>query len=139
MINEAIIVGNVGKKDTKTLKNGSDMTMLSIATTTKFMDSSGEKQTRTTWHNVNFFSKLADIAAKYVHVGDLVYVRGEINNKKIEVGERAGQYMYSITAQDIKFLPSVRKKDAESKSSQESYAKKNNNSGSDFVDDDIPF
>jgi single-strand DNA-binding protein len=114
MINEAILVGHVGKKDTKTLKNGIEMTMISIATTEKYMDSSGEKQSKTTWHNVNCFSKLAAVAEKYVHVGDLVYIRGKIQNKKIEEGERAGQYIYSVTANDIKFIPTSKKSELKS-------------------------
>lgn len=140
MINEAILVGHVGKKDTKTLNNGGEITVISLATTTKYKDSSGEKQVRTTWHNINCFSKLAEVAAKYVHVGDTIYVRGEINNKKIEQGDRAGQYIYSVTAQDIKFLPSGKKKDAESKPSQERKpaAKQYTNDYSD-LDDSIPF
>lgn len=138
MINEAILVGNVGKKDTKTLKNGTDITVLSIATTTKYMDSSGEKQTRTTWHNVNCFSKLSDIASKYVNVGDLIYIRGEINNKKVEAGERAGQYMYSVTAQDLRFFP--KRKDGESKPSQEKKtATKPQYNDYEGLDDSIPF
>jgi single-strand DNA-binding protein len=135
MINEAILVGHVGNKDTKTLKNGGEITVISLATSTKYKDSSGEKQVRTTWHNINCFSKLAEIAAKYVHVGDQIYVRGEINNKKVETGERAGQYIYSVTAQDIKFMQSAKKKDSESKPSQE----KKRATYNDFEDSEIPF
>jgi single-strand DNA-binding protein len=135
MINEAILVGHVGNKDTKTLKNGGEITVISIATSTKYKDSSGEKQVRTTWHNINCFSKLSEIAAKYVHVGDVIYVRGEINNKKIEQGDKAGQYIYSVTAQDIRFLPSAKKKDSESKPSQE----KKRATYNDFEDSEIPF
>ena len=135
MINEAILVGHVGNKDTKTLKNGGEITVISLATSTKYKDSSGEKQVRTTWHNINCFSKLAEIAAKYVHVGDQIYIRGEINNKKIETGERAGQYIYSVTAQDIRFIQSAKKKYTESKPSQE----KKKASYNDFDDSEIPF
>jgi single-strand DNA-binding protein len=135
MINEAILVGHVGKKDTKTLNNGGEITVISLATSTKYKDSSGEKQVRTTWHNINCFSKLAEIAAKYVHVGDQIYIRGEINNKKIETGERAGQYIYSVTAQDIRFMQSAKKKDTESKPSQE----KKKATYNDFDDSEIPF
>lgn len=134
MINEAILVGHVGKKDTKTLSNGGEITVISLATTTKYKDSSGEKQVRTTWHNINCFSKLAEIAAKYVHVGDSIYVRGEINNKKIEQGERAGQYIYSVTAQDIKFLTTAKKKETETKPAQKKASHYN-----DFEDSEIPF
>ena len=139
MINEAILVGHVGKKDTKTLKNGGEITVISLATSTKYKDSSGEKQVRTTWHNINCFSKLAEIAAKYVHVGDQIYVRGEINNKKIESGERAGQYIYSVTAQDIRFMQSAKKKDSESKPSQEKPAAKKYTNDYDDLNDAIPF
>lgn len=113
-MNEAILVGNVGKKDVKPLKNGGEVTVFSMATTEKYMDSSGEKQIRTTWHNINCFSKLGEIAAKYVHIGDLVGVRGKISHKKIEQGERTGQYVYSVTAQDVHFLGNAKKKDSES-------------------------
>lgn len=129
MINEAILIGNVGKKETKTLNNGGEITVISIATTTKYKDSSGTKQVRITWHNVNCFSKLSDIANKYVHVGDIIYIRGEINNKKIEQGERAGQYIYSVTAQDIRFLPNKK---------QTNETKNNKLAELDF-DDSIPF
>jgi single-stranded DNA-binding protein len=94
-------------------------------------DYSGTKQSKTTWHNVNFFSKLSDIAKKYIHVGDLIYVRGEINNKKIENGERAGQYMYSVTAIEVKFFPSRQKKEnMNSSSSEEEF---------DVTEEEIPF
>jgi single-strand DNA-binding protein len=135
MLNKATLIGRVGKKDTKTLKNGGQMTALSLATNRKYSDSSGEKQTVTTWHNVNCFSKLADIAEKYVHVGDLIYVEGEINNKKIEQGDKAGQWIYSLTANDIKFIG------ANSKKSDDSREKNTKESVQDFydLDDSIPF
>jgi single-strand DNA-binding protein len=109
MINEAILVGHVGRKETKPLKSGGEMTIISIATSYKYKDSSGQKQSRTTWHNVDCFNKLSDIAIKYINVGDTLYVRGMINNRKIEQGDRAGQFMYSVTAQDLKFLPNGKK------------------------------
>lgn len=136
MINEAILVGHVGNKDTKILKNGGEITVISLATTTKYKDSSGEKQIRTTWHNINCFSKLSEIASKYVHVGDSIYVRGEINNKKIEQGDRAGQYIYSVTAQDIKFLGSPKKKETETKSAPK---EKRTSVYEEFEDSEIPF
>ncbi len=138
MLNKATLIGRVGKKDVKTLKNGGQLTVISLATTRKYMDSSGEKQTITTWHNINCFSKLAEIAEKYVHVGDMIYVEGEINNKKIEQGEKAGNWVYSLTGSDIKFLTSASKKDSESSNSQ---PKKNKQQDINYddLDDSIPF
>lgn len=134
MINMAMLLGRVGKKDTKTLKNGGEMTMMSIATSRKYKDSSGTYQEQTTWHNVSCFNKLAEIAAKYVQVGDLVFIQGEIQNKKVETGERAGQYLYSLHANDIKFIPKGNKSAGESKPSQEKKPQANG-----FMDDEVPF
>lgn len=132
MINYAMLLGRVGKKDNRTLKNGSEMTSLSIATSRKYKDSTGSSQEQTTWHNVSCFSKLAEVANKYVHVGDLIFVQGEIQHKKIEQGERAGQYAYSVHANEIKFVPSGKKQDSESKPNKEK-------SYNQFEDDTIPF
>ncbi|CAB4127098.1 Ssb Single-stranded DNA-binding protein [uncultured Caudovirales phage] len=135
MINYAMLLGRVGKKDNRTLKNGSEMTSLSIATSRKYKDSSGNSQEQTTWHNISCFSKLAEVANKYVHVGDMIFVQGEIQHKKIEQGERAGQYAYSVHANEIKFVPGGKKSDGQSKPSQEKPATKQ----MDFEDDECPF
>ena len=105
MLNHATLIGHVGKKETKDLKNGGEVTVISLATSKKYKDSTGQAQEQTTWHNVFCFSKLSDIAKKYVHVGDVVAIVGEIQNKKIDSGERAGQHAYSIHANEIKFIP----------------------------------
>lgn len=131
MINMAMLLGRVGKKDTKVLKNGGDMTILSIATNKNYKDSMGIKQEQTTWHNVQCFSKLAEIASKYIHVGDLIFVQGEIQNRRIENGEKAGQFVYSLHANDIKFIPrGTSKSDDQSKSNQKSVP---------FEEDEIPY
>jgi single-strand DNA-binding protein len=134
MINMAMLLGRVGNKDTKTLRNGNEVTILSVATSKKFKDATGQVQEQTTWHNVNCFSKLCEIANKYVHVGDLVFVQGDIQNKKIEAGDRAGQYVYSIHANAIKFIPKGNKSESENKSTQAS-----SQGGLPFEDDGIPF
>ncbi len=135
MINYAILLGRVGKKDNKQLRNGGEMTLLSIATSRKYKDSSGQFQEQTTWHNVSCFSKLAEVANKYVHVGDLVFIQGEIQHKKIESGDRAGQYAYSVNANEIKFIPSGKKSSNESKSNNNKY---NHDNDDNFIDDMMP-
>jgi single-strand DNA-binding protein len=129
MINTAMLLGRVGKKDTKTMKNGGEFTVFSLATSHKFKDSSGTPQEETTWHNINCFSKLADIAAKYVHVGDLVYIQGKISNRKIENGEKEGQYVYSIIANEIKLIPNAKKSSDKGKPQTHD----------EFEDSEIPF
>lgn len=130
MINIALLQGYVGKKDTKTLNNGNEVTVISIATSKRFKDAQGNPKEQTTWHNVSCFAKLNDIASKYIQVGDLVFVRGEIQNKKIENGEKAGQYIYSLHANEIHFVPKGNKENSQAKKDQ---------FNSTFLDDSLPF
>lgn len=136
MINEATLIGRVGKKDIHTIKNGSKMATLSLATNSQWTNANGEKQEKTVWHNVNFFSKLADVVEKYAHVGNLVYIKGEINHKKIETGDHAGQWNYSITGSLLRLLPSAAKKSAESHENQKSLS---TTTREEFDDCEIPF
>lgn len=105
MINKVSLLGRVGKVNIKDLKAGGKMTTIYLATSRSYTDSSGQKQVLTTWHNVNCYQKLAEIAEKYVKVGELVYVEGEVSNKKIERGENAGQWRYSVTANEVQVIP----------------------------------
>ena len=109
MINEATLIGRIGKKDIRDLKNGTEMATLYMATAKKWVDTDGVMQEKTVWHNVNFFGKLPEIIKKYAHVGDLVYIRGEINHKQIVDGDKKGQWSYSITGSQIKFLSSSKR------------------------------
>jgi single-strand DNA-binding protein len=113
MINKATLLGRIGKKEIKNTKNNEEMTLISVATNRKWIDSKGEVNNKTTWHNIVFFSKLAGIVKKYAQVGSLVYIEGEINNKKIESGEREGEYIYSVTGEKIQFIPSSKNESKE--------------------------
>lgn len=130
MLNKALLLGRVGKKDHKQIKNGSFMTVLSIATSRKYIDSSGNKREETTWHTVNFFNKIADIANKYAHVGDLIYIEGEISHREIESKEGVKKWMYSITGNELKLIPRGQKAPADAPIG---------NAKNDFIEDECPF
>ena len=113
MLNKACLLGRIGKKDSKQVKTG-DMTTLSIATSKKYTDSSGTKHEDTTWHTVNFFGKLANISAQYAHVGDMIYIEGEINHREVESTNGSKNWRYSINGSQLTFIPkgSPKKQDA---------------------------
>jgi len=105
MLAKAILIGRIGKKELKPLKKGGEMVSISLATNRRYKDAAGEKHEVTTWHQVSFFSKLADVVMKYTNVGDLIYIEGEIQNLKIETENGPTKWMYSVTGQEIKLLP----------------------------------
>ena len=108
MINKAIILGRIGTKEHKPTKNGGYVCLLSVATNRKYIDTAGQRKELSTWHNVNFFNNLAEIANKFAHVGDLIYIEGEISNKKIDDNGQS-RIIHSITGSQIKVLPNIRK------------------------------
>lgn len=108
MLNKAILMGRVGKIDTKPLNNGNSVTNLSMVTSKRYKDKNGEKQEKITWHNVSLFSSLAEIASKYVHVGDLIYIEGELDVQKYTPQDGIERTRVSIIAHDLKLMPKAK-------------------------------
>ena len=117
MINMGQVLGRVGKISTKGLSNGNSVTNLSIVTSKKFTKD-GVKQEKVTWHNISCFSKLSEIAEKYVAVGDLLYIQGEMDTKKY-IGkdgiERTSSY---IIAHELKLMPKSKEHKPETKAAE---------------------
>ncbi len=77
-VNKVILLGNVGQPpETKTLRNGTLLTMASVATNERFKQGD-EWKDRTEWHSVLFYGKLAEIARDYLHKGSKAYIEGRI-------------------------------------------------------------
>lgn len=102
MYNKAILVGRVGKKEFKTAKSGTPVLTLSVATSKNYKDAEGVRKELTTWHFINAFSKLAENMNKFLHVGDLAFFEGEIQNKQLD----DGRWLSSVTANEFRLLPS---------------------------------
>lgn len=85
-VNKVILIGRVGKDpDVKSLQSGASVANFSIATSESYKDkTTGEKKETTEWHNIVLWRALADVAAKYVHKGDLIYIEGKITTRKWE-------------------------------------------------------
>lgn len=109
MTAKAILVGNVAKKTLKETKNGKNLLQVLLATDKKFLNAKGERMKETSWHNVNFFDKICDIANKYLHVGDQVYLEGSIRNTKVNTA-KGEIYMYSVTVHEMQLLNNNKKK-----------------------------
>ncbi len=130
MVNQATLLGRVGKIDSKVTSSGVKITNLSLVTSKKFVKN-GEKQEKVTWHNITIFSNLADIAEKYIKVGDVIFLQGEIQNQKYTAQDGSEKMKNYIIAHDIKLLPKSKEHKPEPKADP--------SFSSDFQDDDLPF
>jgi len=85
-VNKVILIGNLGKDpEVRHLDNGATVANFSIATTESYKDrNSGQRVDQTEWHNIVLWRGLADVAEKYLHKGDSVYIEGKLRTRSWE-------------------------------------------------------
>lgn len=85
-VNKVILVGNLGKDpEVRHLESGVPVASFSLATSESYNDkTSGERKTVTEWHNVVLWRGLAEVAEKYLHKGDQVYIEGKLRTRQWE-------------------------------------------------------
>ncbi len=140
MINKVTILGRVGKDpEVRVVSGSTSVANFSIATSESYKDrTTGEKKENTEWHNVVLWRSLAEIAAKYVHKGDLIYIEGKIKTRSWEK-DGVTRYTTEIIADELRMISTKNNaKPAEQTQSSEST---NNapNTQSNNSTDDLPF
>ena len=140
-VNKVILLGNIGKDpETRYTASGAGITTISVATSETWKDKqTGEKQERTEWHRVKFFNKLAEIAGKYLHKGERVYVEGSIRTDKYIDKEGVERYATDIIAQNMQLLGGKPSSEAPKPSRAPTERPQQETAGGGFADDDIPF
>ncbi|MCG8389260.1 MAG: single-stranded DNA-binding protein [Cytophagales bacterium] len=85
-VNKVIIVGRLGKDpEVRHLESGASVANFPVATSEVYKDrNTGERREQTEWHNVVLWRGLADVAEKYLHKGDMVYVEGKLRTRSWE-------------------------------------------------------
>lgn len=105
-INKVILVGTLGNDpDTRYTASGAAITNISIATNDSWTDKqTGERQERTEWHRVVFFSRLAEIAAQYLRKGSQVYVEGRLQTRKWQDKSGQDRWTTEIVGSEMQML-----------------------------------
>jgi single-strand DNA-binding protein len=106
-VNKVIVLGNLGRDpETRYTADGAAITNVSIATTRRFKDASGQQQEETEWHRVAFFGRLAEIAGEYLRKGRPVYVEGRLRTRKWQDKDGQDRYTTEIVAENMQLLGS---------------------------------
>lgn len=105
-VNKVILVGSLGQDpETKYMPSGNAVTNISIATNEEWTDKqSGQKQSRTEWHRVVFFNRLAEIAGEYLRKGSQCYVEGKLQTRKWQDQQGNDRYSTEIVASEMQML-----------------------------------
>ena len=104
-VNKVILIGNVGRDpETKYMSDGSAVCNLTLATTRRYKDKSGQQQSDTEWHRVSLFGRLAEIAEKYVKKGDPLFVTGRLRTRKYTARDGSEKQQTEVIAEEIQLL-----------------------------------
>ena len=106
-VNKVILIGNLGRDpETRYTADGAAITNITVATSRRYKDSSGQQQEETEWHKVAFFGRLAEIAGEYLKKGRPVYVEGRLRTRKWQDKEGQDRYTTEIVADTMQMLGS---------------------------------
>jgi len=144
-VNKVILVGRLGKEpEVRNLDNGAVVANFSIATSEVYKDrTTGERKEQTEWHNIVLWRGLAEIAQKYLHKGDMVYIEGKLRTRSWEK-DGVTRYTTEVVGDNMTMLSG---KSGGGGSSNSEYASTEKSSGGNFnasmsadsSTDDLPF
>ena len=109
-VNKVILVGHLGKDpEVRHLDLGVSVASFPLATSETYMNRDGKRVEQTEWHNVVMWWGLADVAAKHLQKGRLVYIEGKLRTRSFEDKEKVRKYVTEVVAE--RFTPLGRKTD----------------------------
>ena len=104
-VNKVILVGRLGKDpETRFTPSGKAVTNFSMATSESWKDAGGERQEKTEWHKVQIWGPLAEISAKYLSKGKLVYIEGRLQSRSWDADDGSKRYTTEIVANQMQIL-----------------------------------
>ncbi|MCF6266364.1 MAG: single-stranded DNA-binding protein [Desulfuromusa sp.] len=106
-VNKVILVGNLGKDpELRYTPSGTAIATFSLATTERYKDREGNKQSKTEWHNIVVWRQLAEICGKYLHKGKQIYVEGKIQNRSYDDRDGNKRYISEVVVSEMQMLGS---------------------------------
>lgn len=86
--NSVQLIGNLGREvDFHQLDSGYALARASIATKEIFRDKKGERQSKTTWHQLIAWGKVAEMMQLILRKGSSVVIQGKISNELLGKGK----------------------------------------------------
>jgi single-strand DNA-binding protein len=139
-LNKVILIGNLGADpEVRYTTSGSAVANFRIATSEEWRDkNSGDRQSRTEWHRIVAFGRLAEICGEFLHKGKQVYIEGRLQTRSWEDKDGNTRYTTEVLAREMQMLGPV------GRESQRDMSPRDNGATQDQgpltpPDDDIPF
>lgn len=103
-VNKVILVGNLGADpEIRYAPSGTAVANFRLATSETWVKD-GQKETKTEWHRIVAFGKLAEICGEYLSKGKQVYIEGKIQTRSWDDKDGTKKYMTEIVANTMQML-----------------------------------
>ncbi len=104
-VNKVILIGNLGADpEIRYTPGGTAVANFRLATSETRVNKDGNKETKTEWHRVVTFGKLAEICGEYLAKGKQVYIEGKIQTRSWDDKDGNKKYMTEIVANTMQML-----------------------------------
>jgi single-strand DNA-binding protein len=104
-LNLVQMIGNLGADPEFKEHNGVMICKFSVATSEEWVDKvTAEKNTKSEWHKVVCFNKLAEITNKYLKKGSRIYLSGKIRISKWQDKNNETRCLTEIIADELIML-----------------------------------
>src|SRR5690625_7025845 len=118
-LNKATIIGRLGQDvEVRNTQSGTAVATLSVATSEKYKDKSGELIEKTQWHRIVAWGRLAEICQQYLKKGSLAYFEGPIETREWTDKEGVKRYTTEIKALSMQMLDSRGKAEPDTRSEE---------------------
>ncbi len=113
-LNKVFLIGNLGADpEIRYTPSGTAVATLRLATSETRTNKEGQKETKTEWHRIVAFGKLAEICAEYLSKGRQIYIEGKIQTRSWDDKSGNKRYTTEILANTMQMLGGPKDKGAD--------------------------
>jgi len=139
-LNKVTLIGHVGQDpEIRATQDGREIANFSLATSESWKDKqTGERQSKTEWHNITAFGAVVGVIKNYVKKGPKLYIEGQLQTSKYTDKQGIEKYATKIILQGFgsKLIMLDSKGDSEKLTPEKINEMDKANS---LKDDEIPF
>ncbi len=104
-LNRVQLIGNLTRDpEIKQIPGGTTVASFGVATNFTWKDSNGERQSKTEFHNIVAWRRLAEICGQYLKKGGKIFVEGRLQTRDWEGEDGVKRYRTEIVADNMIML-----------------------------------
>ncbi len=153
-LNKVLLIGHLGRDpEIRYTPNGLAVVNFSLATSESYTTKDGARETRTEWHRIVAFGRLAEICGEYLNKGSMVFIEGRLQTREWEDRDGNKRWTTEIVANSMQMLdkkgtaglpeeaalPPEAAMESMGETSEKAPSESGEGRGSDSKKDDIPF